>query len=279
MKYKFQPYLKWAGGKRQIIQELTTRVPEKFNTYFEPFVGAGALFMTLKHPNTVIGDINKDLMASYKVVRDNPHGLMARLDEMNDLHKEGNKDYYLSVRALDREPMWKEVDDLTRASRLLYLNKYCFNGLYRVNSKNQNNVPFNGKDYVKLYDRENILSLSEYLYENNVDILLEDYKEICSSAKKGDFIYFDPPYDVLKRDSFDSYNEKGFGTKGQKELARLFKELDKKGCYVMQSNHNTTLIQELYKEFESEIIYATRQINSKATGRGKIEEVIIRNYK
>lgn len=278
MDYKFQPYLKWAGGKRQIIKELTSRIPTKFGKYIEPFVGAGALFMEIKHPKTIIGEINKDLIASYLVVRDNPHGLMAELDQMNELHKKGQKEYYLAVRAMDREAKWEEVDNLTRASRLIYLNKYCFNGLYRVNSKNEYNVPFNGKEYVNLYDRENILSLSEYLYENKVEILLADYTEICSKAEKGDFIYFDPPYDVLKKETFDSYNEKGFGTKGQKKLAELFKELDKKGCYVMLSNHKTPLIKELYGNYPTTVVKANRQINSKASGRGAIEEVIITNY-
>ncbi|MCF7926834.1 MAG: DNA adenine methylase [Candidatus Izimaplasma sp.] len=278
-KYRIQPFLKWAGGKRQIIDELESRIPNKFQKYFEPFVGAGALFLHLQHKKSIINDSNSDLMTCYKVIKNKPHQLMAKLDEMNELHRKGLKDYFYSVRKMDRQETWKSIDDVTRAARLMYLNKYCYNGLYRVNSKNQFNVPYNGKKYVKLYDRENITSLSEFLFETDTKILCEDFDFVVSKATKDDLVYFDPPYDVLPgKKSFDSYNRKGFGRQGQKRLAKVFKQLDKKGCYLMLSNHNTPFISELYKDFNIEIVYAKRQINSKASGRGKIEEVIIRNY-
>ncbi len=278
MKYNLRPFLKWAGGKRQVIEELVCRLPAKFNNFYEPFVGAGALFLALERNKAVIGDVNSDLIDSYKTIKSNPLELLSELDIMNEKHMQEGKEYYLHVRSLDRNSKWQNESSLKKAARLMYLNKYCFNGLYRVNSKNQFNVPFNGKKLVNLYSRENIISLSKYLSENKVEILCEDFEVICKNAKKGDLIYFDPPYDVLKKDTFDSYNEKGFGVAGQERLFKLYKELDLRGCYVMLSNHNTPLIKELYKEYVIDIINARRNINSQADKRGNIEEVIIRNY-
>lgn len=278
MKHNVKPFLKWAGGKRQIINELLSRIPKEFDVFYEPFVGAGALFLELENHKAVIGDINTDLIDAYKTIKSNPHGLLATLDIMNEKHIKRGKEYYLEVRMEDRNTNWEKVSQLNKAARLMYLNKYCFNGLYRVNSKNQYNVPFNGKEFVKLYERENILSISEYLFQKKVEILCDDFEVVCSNAKKGDFVYFDPPYDVLKKDTFDSYNEKGFGVAGQERLAELFVDLDRRGCYVMLSNHNTPLIEKLYSKYNVDIIQARRNINSKGSERGKIEEVIIRNY-
>ena len=278
MNNEFQPFLKWAGGKRQIINELTSRMPKEYNTLFEPFVGAGALFMNIKHSKLVINDINSELMNTFIQIKKNPYKLIKELDKTQELHKDGQKEFYLEIRAQDREKNWNRKSKIKRASRLMYLNKYCFNGLYRVNKSGYYNVPFNGKEFVSLYNKNNIMNLSKYLRNNIVSIFSIDFEEVCSKAQKGDFIYFDPPYDVIKKDTFDSYNENGFGVNGQIRLSEVFKDLDSRGCYVMLSNHRSPLIEKLYSGFNVDIIKAKRMINSNGKGRGEIEEVIIRNY-
>lgn len=170
------------------------------------------------------------------------------------------------------------IADYKRAARTIYLNKACFNGLYRVNSKNEFNVPFGQKSKVNTYEGQNLGIVCGYLNYNNIRILSTDFEEAVKDAKKGDFIYFDPPYDS-DTSTFNSYTEEGFGKEEQKRLAKVFKELDKRGCYVMLSNHNTKLVNELYKEFNIYVIEAKRNINSNGKKRGKVEEVIITNYK
>ena len=165
----------------------------------------------------------------------------------------------------------------TKAARTIYLNKACFNGLYRVNSKNEFNVPFGKKEKVNTYDGGNLITVSNYLTMNDVKILSIDFEESVKDAQKGDFVYFDPPYDSDTK-TFNSYTEEGFGKEEQRRLAKVFKELDKKGVYVMLSNHNTLLVNELYQDYYIHHIEAKRNINSKGSKRGKVEEVIITNF-
>ena len=170
-----------------------------------------------------------------------------------------------------------KIPDYKRAARTIYLNKACFNGLYRVNSKNEFNVPFGKKEKVNTYDGQNLGIIHSFLNFNDIKIMNVDFEEAVKDAKKGDFIYFDPPYDSDTH-TFNSYTEEGFGKKDHIRLANTFKELDKKGCYVMLSNHNTELVNELYKDFNIHIIEAKRNINANGKKRGKVEEVIITNY-
>ena len=169
------------------------------------------------------------------------------------------------------------MPDYKRAARTIYLNKACFNGLYRVNSKNEFNVPFNRKTKINTYDGQNLGIIHSYLNFSDVKILSIDFEDAVKDAKKGDFIYFDPPYDS-ETETFNSYTEFGFGKEEHKRLAKVYKELADRGCYVMLSNHNTTLVNELYKDFNIHIIEAKRNINSNGKKRGKVEEVIITNY-
>ncbi len=169
---------------------------------------------------------------------------------------------------------FKRIADYKRAARTIYLNKACFNGLYRVNSKNEFNVPFGKKLKVNTYEGQNLGIICGYLNYNNIKILSVDFEESVRDSKKGDFIYFDPPYDS-DTSTFNSYTEDGFGKDEQRRLARVFKELDKRGCYVMLSNHNTILINKLYKDYHIHIIKAKRSINANGKKRGKVEEVII----
>jgi DNA adenine methylase len=274
---EIKPFVKWVGGKRQLIMHIEKRLPKKFNSYFEPFVGGGALFMHLKKESAIINDYSEDLINVYKTIKNHPKKLMDKLDEFENNHKSSPNEYYSEIRGMDRLENWNKIDKITKASRFIYLNKACFNGLYRVNQMGYFNVPSNKKEVVKTYDKDNILILSEYLKTNNVQILTGDFEKAVETAKKGDFIFFDPPYDMINGNSFESYTKDGFGVEGQKRLAELFKKLDKKGCYVMLTNHNTPLINELYKDYKIDVIEVKRMINADATKRTGIETIIY-NY-
>ncbi len=271
-----QPFVKWAGGKRQLVTEIKKRMPKDFNKYYEPFVGGGALFIDLKHDKSIINDFSKELVDAYLCIRDFPRELMEALSNHEAKHELNPKDYYYRIRALDREEGWYEKDLVTRTARFIYLNKSCFNGLYRVNKKGYFNVPFNSKLRVKTYDEDNILALSVYL-KNHVNIYNGDFSAAVKDASKGDFVFFDPPYDLLKSDTFDSYNPDAFGVAGQRRLADLVMELTERGCYVMITNHNTPLINELYKDLNIDLVNVKRMINSDSKNRNG-QEVIIYNY-
>lgn len=275
---KGKPFVKWAGGKRQIIDKLKKYLPEDFDTYYEPFVGGGALLFELSPQKAVINDSNEELMNVYKVLC-NEEKFKKMCHTLNHYETSHSEEFYYEIRNKDRnKKSFNRLADYTRAARTIYLNKACFNGLYRVNSKNEFNVPFGKKKKVNTYEGSNLITVSNYLTMNDVKILCGDFEEAVKDAKKGDFIYFDPPYDS-DTSTFNSYTETGFDKDEQRRLAKVYKELDKRGCYVMLSNHNTKLINELYKDYNIHIIEAKRNINSNGKKRGKVEEVIITNYK
>ena len=274
---KGKPFVKWAGGKRQIIDMLIKYAPREFNIYYEPFVGGGALFFELSPKKGVINDSNEELINIYKCLC-NEDKFKKMCSVLNHYEKEHNEEFYYKIRNKDRNKnAYNKLADYTKAARTIYLNKACFNGLYRVNSKNEFNVPFGKKNKVNTYDGSNLITVSNYLTLNNIKICNEDFEKSVKTAKKGDFVYFDPPYDS-DTSTFNSYTEEGFGKEEQKRLAKVFKELDKKGVYVMLSNHNTVLVNELYKDYNIHVIEAKRNINSNGKKRGKVEEVIITNY-
>ena len=274
---KGKPFVKWAGGKRQIIDKLKMYVPNEFDTYYEPFVGGGALLFELSPKRAVINDSNKELMNVYEVLCDDKKfNKMCRV--LNSYEANHSEDFFYDIRNKDRNKnSFSRLSDYTRAARTIYLNKACFNGLYRVNSKNEFNVPFGKKEKVNTYEGSNLITVSNYLTMNDIKILSVDFEEAVKGAKKGDFVYFDPPYDS-DTGTFNSYTEDGFGKEEQRRLARVFKELDAKGVYVMLSNHNTLLVNEMYHSYNIHVIEAKRNINSKGNKRGKVEEVIITNY-
>jgi len=274
---KAKPFLKWAGGKRQIVNELKKYIPEEYDCYYEPFVGAGALLFDLAPKKAVINDSNKELMNVYNVLCNyEKYNKMCKL--LNNYENNHCEDFYYDIRNKDRNKVtFNRLSDYTKAARTIYLNKACFNGLYRVNSKNEFNVPFGKKIKVNTYEGENLLTVHMYLTMNDIDIRCVDFEEAVKDAKKGDFVYFDPPYDS-DTSTFNSYTEEGFGKKEHIRLASVFKELDARGVNVMLSNHNTSLVQELYKDYNIHIIEAKRNINSNGKKRGKVEEVIITNY-
>lgn len=277
---KPKPFVKWVGGKRQLLQQFRDRnlyPPESFdpnkNSYFEPFVGGGAVFFDLLPDNAFLSDMNFDLVTTYNVIKSDVEDLISSLK--SHAH---SKEYFLKVRS-------QKVNDLTSleiASRFIYLNRTCFNGMYRVNSKGEFNVPFGKYDNPLICDEANLRKVSKSLQE--VEIKHQDYKEAIKKAKKGDFIYFDPPYHPMSATaSFTSYTKEAFGEKEQVELRDTFLELHKRGCFVMLSNSNANFINKIYTKLDSEGVVvhkveAGRAINSKAEGRGKVKEILVTNY-
>lgn len=274
---KPKPFLKWAGGKRQIVSELKKYIPEEYDCYYEPFVGAGALLFELTPKKAIINDSNKELMNVYNILCNyEKYNKMCKI--LNSYEAKNNEEFYYEIRNKDRnKKTFNRMSDYTKAARTIYLNKACFNGLYRVNSKNEFNVPFNKKTNINTYEKENLLTVHMYLTMNDITIKSLDFEEAVKDAKKGDFVYFDPPYDS-DTSTFNSYTEEGFGKEQHIRLAKVFKQLDKKGVKVMLSNHNTSLVKEMYKDYNIHLIEAKRSINSNGKKRGKVEEVIITNY-
>ena len=274
---KGKPFVKWAGGKRQIMPEIKKYVPENYDTFYEPFVGGGAVFFELAPKKAVINDYNSELMNVFECIKDE-----VKFDKMcTELnHHEANhsEEYYYQVRNIDRDvKKYNKLADYKKAARTIYLNKACFNGLYRVNSKNEFNVPFGKKEKVNTYEGQNLGVVHCILNFNDIKLLSTDFEEAVKDAKKGDFVYLDPPYDS-DTSTFNDYTENGFNKDEQRRLAILFKELSDRGCYVMLSNHNTILVNELYKDYNIHVIKAKRNINANGKKRGKVEEVIITNY-
>ena len=275
---KPKPFIKWVGGKRQLLKqfrELNLYPPECFNpesnTYFEPFVGGGAVFFDLLPKHAELSDTNRELVMTYNVIKDNVDGLIKSLKK--HIY---NKEYYLGVRAQDIN----ELSDIDVASRFIFLNRTGFNGMYRVNKSGQFNVPFGRYKNPLICDENNLRKVSEAL--QGITITHRDYKDVLELAKIGDFIYFDPPYYPLNpTSSFTAYTAKGFFEKEQIELRDTFVKLHERGCFVMLSNSDTPFINELYSELEGvsiNKIIAGRAINSKGSKRGKINEVLITNY-
>ena len=274
---KGKPFVKWAGGKRQVMTEIKKYLPEEYKTYYEPFVGGGAVFFELAPKKAVLNDYNKELMNVFECIKDEVK-FEKMCNELNHHEANHSEDYYYEIRDKDRDKSkFNKLADYKRAARTIYLNKACFNGLYRVNSKNEFNVPFGKKNKVNTYEGQNLGIVHCILNFNDIELMSCDYEEAVKKAKKGDFIYLDPPYDS-DTTTFNDYTENGFGKDEQKRLADVFKDLDKRGCYVMLSNHNTKLINELYKGFNKHVIKAQRNINANGQKRGKTEEVIITNY-
>ncbi|NLI64898.1 MAG: DNA adenine methylase [Bacteroidales bacterium] len=275
---RLKPFTKWTGGKRQLIPELTSLMPESFNRYFEPFVGGGALFFELMPSSASINDYNSELIIAYKQIRDN----VGELIELLKIHQEKNtKDYYLNLRSVDRDNRIDKMSDVEKAARLLYMLRVNFNGLYRVNSKNQFNVPYGRYKNPKIVDEPLLKNISHYLKHNDISILNGDFADAVVDAKPGDFVYFDPPY-APKSDTsdFTSYTHHGFRFYDQVRLRDTFALLNERGVKVMLSNSDVEVIHELYSEIpgiDIKVVEANRMINSRADRRGKVNELIIRS--
>ena len=288
-----KPFVKWAGGKRQLLPTIKENLPENFNNYFEPFLGGGAVLLELQPEHAAVGDVNEILIATYKAIRDCKQALTNWLDvfeeEFNNANRDDaletdadykkyectKKEFYYLKRKRYNELISKNDLSLETCALFIFLNKTCFNGLYRVNSNGEFNVPFNNKKELVLYEKDNLDNLKKYL--QTVDIEVRDFEETCKNAKAGDFVFFDSPYAPLNDTSFEAYTKEGFSLENHQRLARLFKELSDKGVYCMLTNHNTELINELYKDYKIRVVDVRRSINRNKDNR-KGQEVIITNY-
>ncbi|MGY3756074.1 DNA adenine methylase [Helcococcus kunzii] len=275
-KYDIKPFTKWVGGKRQLLNEIVKLMPHSYNTYHEPFVGGGALFFYLQPKNAVINDMNSDLILSYRAIKDDLNNLIEELE----YHKQHNsKEYFLDLRSYDRDERINSLSNTQKAARIMYMLRVCFNGMYRVNSKNQFNVPYGRYKNPKIVDKVLLKNISDYLNSSNILILNEDFEVSIKECKAGDFVYFDPPYiPINETSSFTSYTNEGFSYKDQVRLRNIFSELTRKNVYCMLSNSNSPKTLELYEQFNIHQVKAKRSINSISSKRGEISEVIITNY-
>lgn len=275
-KVTLQPFTKWTGGKRQLLPVIRELMPKIYNRYFEPFVGGGALFFDLAPKDAVINDFNAELINCYQQIKDNPQELI----EILKVHQEYNsKEYYLDLRSADRDERIDMMSEVQRAARILYMLRVNFNGLYRVNSKNQFNVPYGRYKNPKIVDEELISAISVYINNNQLEIKVGDFEKAIVDVRTGDFVYFDPPYIPLSETSaFTSYTHEGFSFADQVRLRDAFKRLSDTGAYVMLSNSSSALVEELYKDFNIHYVEATRTNGAKSSSRGKISEIIVTNY-
>ena len=267
-----RPFLKWAGGKRQLLQQIDPLLPETWSEYIEPFVGGGALFFYLLPEKALLMDTNPVLINTYQVIKDHVEELIELLKQ-----HQNESTYFYSIRNLDRLPSFAKMSNIEKASRTIFLNRCCFNGLYRVNSKGQFNVPFGKYKNPNFCDEENLRAV--HLVLQNVKIVAESFEHVLEYATDRSFIYMDPPYVPLSTSAnFTSYTKENFGPDDQVRLRDVFAKLDQKGSKVMASNSYCELILDLYQDYHIHVVKAKRAINSDASKRGEIGEVIITNY-
>jgi DNA adenine methylase len=273
--------LKWAGGKRQLLSEIKKHLPKGMAgcAYYEPFVGAGAVFFDLQPKKAVINDCNTQLILTYRAIKENVEGLIALLR----IHKEKNeREYFYAIRNLDRNPeQFGKLTDVEKAARLIFLNKTCFNGLYRVNSRGFFNVPYGKYKKPAIYDEIVLRHISAYLNNNEIAMLNDDFEHAVSGAGKNSFVYFDPPYHSPGNTAFTGYQANGFGEKEQERLHDVMATMTCRGARCLLSNADTEYIRSLYSRdcFDIIAVQAKRPINSNSAGRGKVNEVLIKNWK
>jgi DNA adenine methylase len=272
-----RPFVKWAGGKAQLLPELDKRIPQ-FNRYFEPFLGGGAMFFHLiqnRRFTAYLSDTNKELITTYKVVKYYVGKLIEALDKHQEEYKKNpillSIQYYYQLRAAEPN------NDIEKAARFIALNKTCFNGLYRVNRKGEFNVPIGDYKDPLICDKTNLEKVSKAL--SKATVFAADYSNVTGNAKQDDFVYLDPPYDpVSSTSNFTGYTSKGFGNKNQEQLADVFETLAIKGCLVLLSNSDTPFIRGLYSDFSIKEVGAQRAINCKGSKRAGHKELLISNY-
>lgn len=271
--HTIKPLLKWVGGKRQLLPAIHAALPE-FNHYYEPFLGGGAVLFSLTPEKATVNDLNSELINVYETVRDDVDGLISLLSTYPN-----EEDFFYEMRGKDRDSSFAHMTRTERAARTIYLNKTCYNGLYRVNNAGQFNSPFGRYANPAICDEEPLRGVSGYLNDNEVSFHTGDYAAILQDAKEGDFVYLDPPYDPVNPTSnFTGYQSGGFGREDQLRLKEVCDKLDAAGVKFLLSNSATDFIQEIYSAYEIDIVGATRAINSVASKRGKVDEVLVRNY-
>lgn len=273
-----KPYLKWAGGKRQLLTEIRQRIPREFQHYYEPFIGAGAVFFDLQPRNATINDFNEQLIITYRAIMNNVDEL---IDHLRVHVQNNNQEYYYTIRELDRDTQFfSNFSNVEKAARLIYLNKTCYNGLYRVNSQGLFNVPYGNYSNPSIFEESILRAISRYFNDehNNINIFSGDYYNSLQNADQHSFVYFDPPYHSPNNTNFTGYQAGGFNEEEQIRLRDVFQELTERGCRCLLSNSNTEFIRNLYQDYNIEIVQATRAINADGAGRGRVNEVLIRNW-
>jgi DNA adenine methylase len=267
-----KPFLKWAGGKSQLLPDLVKRIPKDYAKYFEPFAGGAALFFHLQPRTAYLVDVNEDLINTYRVIKEQVDELICDLKQ-----HVYDEDYYYQIRNIDRTEAYQAWTDVQKASRLIYLNKTCYNGLYRVNAKGQFNTPFGSYSNPTILNEVNLRACSHAL--RNTKLITDSFLAIARRISAKDFVYFDPPYAPLSATAnFTGYSQDRFDASMQVELRDFCDRLDRRGIRFMLSNSSAPLILDLYRSYNVEFVYASRAINSKGKHRGKIPEVIVTNY-
>lgn len=271
------PVVKWVGGKRQLLNSIKTLVPSKFTTYCEPFVGGGAVLFSLQPSKAVINDLNSDLMTVYQVIQTDVDNLIVELSQ-----HENTPEHFYQVRDMDRDKAgYQKLSDVQKAARLLYLNKTCYNGLFRVNSSGEFNSPFGYYKNPNIVNESVLRAVSNYMNTCDIKLCNQDFAGVLKQLPEGSFVYLDPPYDpVSDTASFTGYNKGGFDRNEQIRLKECCDDLSRRGIKFLLSNSSTKFIRDLYQNqnYIIKIVEAKRAINSVASKRGAVKEVLIRNY-
>jgi DNA adenine methylase len=269
------PVIKWVGGKRQLLEAIRQYVPPQYNTYYEPFVGGGAVLFALQPGKAVVNDINEELINLYRVIKDDVAALITDLEK-----HQNNAAYFYQIRELDRDKQkYHSLTAVEKASRLIYLNKTCYNGLFRVNRAGEFNTPFGSYKNPKIVNAVALKAVSAYFNRSDIMLYNKDFEIVLQTARKGDFVYLDPPYDpVSDTANFTGYDRGGFDRREQRRLKQVCDDLTQREVQFLLSNSATPLIKELYRDYRMVIIKAKRAINSDPDKRGAIDEVLVRNF-
>lgn len=273
---KMSPFVKWAGGKNQLLGRLEERLPHSFGRYYEPFIGGGALLLDVQPRQAVVNDVNEQLLNVYRQLQQDADAVIRAINEYDAAACD--KERYLAMRTAYNAKIVARELDAECAALMIWINKHCFNGLYRVNARGLFNVPYNNKTSGSSIDARNLRNIGAYLRDSQIDIRLGDFEAACADVHAGDFVYFDSPYvPVSETAHFTNYAKDGFSYEDHRRLAALYRRLDGRGVCVMLSNHNVPLVHELYAGYKIEATDVRRSINSDASKRVG-EEVIITNY-
>lgn len=269
------PVLKWVGGKRQLMDEIRQLVPKSYTTYYEPFIGGGAVLFDLQPDKAVVNDINGELINLYEIIKNDVDALIEDLKR-----HENTSEYFYNIRELDRnKEVYEGLSSVKKASRIVYLNKTCFNGLFRVNKAGEFNTPFGKYKNPNIVDEVTLRAVNKYFNRAKIKITNNDFEECLKGIRKGSFVYLDPPYDPISNSAnFTGYDKGGFNRDEQVRLKKICDKLNKRGVKFLLSNSSTDFIKELYKEYDIKIVKAKRAINSNGDSRGDVDEVLIRNY-
>lgn len=274
-----KPFVKWVGGKRQLLNDIYKYMPEEgYSTYYEPFLGGGALFLSEQPKKAIVNDQNEELINAYKVIQNNVELL---IETLKSHQRKNSEDYFYDIREWDRKPEYSKRSDVEKAARLIYLNKTCYNGLYRVNSSGFFNTPYGKYKNPDIVNEYGLQALNTYFNKANVKFLTGDFEDAVKYIRRGAFVYFDPPYAPLSSTSnYTGYTSGGFNEEDQIRLRNLCDKLHLRGVNFLLSNSNVPFIRDLYSNpnYKIKVVGAKRAINSNSKKRGEVEEVLIRNY-